>query len=507
MEWRKTEKWETDEGCIPKDEKRKHRLPAEVSAIFILLFCPSPVNAVIVSALPCGSAAPTSRSPIPMSVRVRFAPSPTGHLHVGGARTALFNWLFAKKEDGVLVLRVEDTDAARNTPAAQAAIVDGLRWLGIEWDEGPEKGGPHAPYFQSQRGTIYDAYFQKLVDSGHTYSEENGAVRFRSPREIIILPDKICGDVKIDRTEEPDLTIRRPDGSYIFHFVNVVDDIEMRITHVIRGEDHIFNTGKHIELFRALGAEPPIYAHIPLILNDDGSKMSKSDRGGAVDFYMEKAFLPAAVVNYLCLLGWSPKDDREILTVDEILPLFRWENINHSNAKFDLEKCRWFNAQYLAQLDAAAFDHLAIAWLLRQETPLPGTDSPRLVEALPLIQPKIKCITELAEHLPMLFLTDAPLDPDARAKIAGQPDIANRLTTLVAGLEAITDWTGENIQDGIATTAAGLKIKPGALMFPLRVLATGQAHGVDLLPALEWLGKTETLLRVENRMAQCLPEN
>ncbi|RYD25012.1 MAG: glutamate--tRNA ligase, partial [Verrucomicrobiaceae bacterium] len=321
-----------------------------------------------------------------MSVRVRFAPSPTGYLHVGGARTALFNWLFARREGGVFVLRVEDTDAARNTAAAQAAIVDGLRWLGLDWDEGPEKSGPHEPYYQSQRGHIYDAYFQKLVDAGHTYTEENGAVRFRSPREVIVLPDKICGDVKIDRTQEPDMTIRRPDGSYIFHFVNVVDDIEMKITHVIRGEDHIFNTGKHIELFRAFGAEPPVYAHIPLILNEDASKMSKRDQGASIQYYMEKEFLPAAVVNYLCLLGWSPKDNREILGIDEIMPLFRWENMNHSNAKFDLEKCQWFNAQYLAKLDTPSFDHLVIAWLLKQTPSLPGTDDPRLVSVLPLIQ-------------------------------------------------------------------------------------------------------------------------
>lgn len=437
-------------------------------------------------------------------VRVRFAPSPTGYLHVGGARTALFNWLFARREGGVFVLRIEDTDAARNTAAAQAAIVDGLRWLGIDWDEGPEKGGPHAPYYQSQRGAVYDAYFQKLVDGGHTYTEENGAVRFRSPKQVIVLPDKICGDIKIDRTEEPDMTIRRPDGTYIFHFVNVVDDIEMQITHVIRGEDHIYNTGKHIELFQAFGAEPPVYAHIPLILNGDGSKMSKRDQGAAVGYYQESAFLPEAVGNYLCLLGWSPKDDREILTVEEILPLFRWENMGHSNAKFDLEKCRWVNAQYLAKLDAPSFDHLAIAWLLRQTPALPGTDDPRLVSALPLIQPKIKSIPGLAEHLPMLFDGTAPIAEDARTKLASQPDLANRLTVLLTHLDNTPSWTAEDLQASVAAAAAALGIKPGALMFPLRVLTTGQAHGVDLLPALEWLGRTDSLPRLKARAALVL---
>ena len=437
----------------------------------------------------------------PAPIRVRFAPSPTGYLHVGGARTALFNWLFARAHGGKFILRIEDTDAARNTAAAQAAITDGLHWLGLDWDEGPEKGGPHAPYYQSQRAPIYDAYFQKLVDAGHTYAEENGAIRFRSPRLPILLSDKISGEIKIDRAEEPDMTIRRPDGTYIFHFVNVVDDIAMAITHVIRGEDHIYNTGKHIELFHALGATPPTYAHIPLILNTDGTKMSKRDQGAAIGYYQENAYLPAAVVNYLCLLGWSPKDDREIMSIDEILPLFRWENMGHSNAKFDIEKCRWFNAQYLARLDAPAFSHLAIAWLQHQTPTLPGTDDPRLLGALLLIHPKIKSIPEIADHLTMLFQSDAPIAEDARAKLAAQPDLPHRLAVLLAQLASTPTWSVDSLTASIATAAAALSIKPGALMFPLRVLTTGQAHGVDLLPALAWLGRADALPRLHARAA------
>lgn len=435
------------------------------------------------------------------NVRVRFAPSPTGYLHVGGARTALFNWLYARRNHGKFILRVEDTDAARNTPEALAAIIDGLRWLGLDWDEGPEVGGPHGPYFQSRRGAIYDDYFQRLVDAGLTYTEDNGAVRFRSPREVITLPDRICGEVKIDRTQEPDMTIRRPDGSYIFHFVNVVDDIEMRITHVIRGEDHIYNTGKHIELFRAFGAVPPTYAHIPLILNADGSKMSKRDQGAAVEYYIKNAFLPEAVRNYLCLLGWSPKDDREILGTEEILPLFRWEHMNHSNAKFDLEKCRWMNAQYLARKSPEAFAGLAREWLATAPEAEKFKNDARLDGALPLIQPKVKGVPEIAEHLPMLLDGDAPVAEEAKAKVTAQPDAPARLRTLLAHLDSVTDWTGPAIQAAIAAAAAELKVKPGALMFPLRVLATGQAHGVDLLPALEWLGKSETLARARKRAA------
>ena len=427
--------------------------------------------------------------------RVRFAPSPTGYLHVGGARTALFNWLFARRNGGTFVLRIEDTDAARNTPEAMAAILDGLRWLGLDWDEGPEAGGSRGPYFQSQRLKIYDDYLARLTAGGQTYTEENGAVRFRSPQEMILLPDEICGEIKIDRTTEPDMTIRRPDGSYIFHFVNVVDDIEMEITHVIRGEDHIYNTGKHVELFRAFDAAPPTYAHIPLILNQDGSKMSKRDQGAAVGYYMENAFVPEAVCNYLCLLGWSPKDDREVLPLDEVQRLFDWEHCNHHNAKFDLEKCRWMNGEYVKQQSDDAFITSCRAWLSGKKLPPPAA----LDALLCLIKPKVRTVAEIAEHLAMLCDGSAAVADDARAKILTQPDAAAKLTALTGHLDALVHWNREHIQDGVNLAANDLKMKPGALLFPLRVAITGQGPGVDLLPLLEILGKEETVTRLKAR--------
>jgi glutamyl/glutaminyl-tRNA synthetase len=410
--------------------------------------------------------------------RVRFAPSPTGYLHVGGARTALFNWLFARRHGGTFVLRIEDTDAARNTPQALAAILDGLRWLGLTWDEGPEVGGPHGPYFQSQRQSIYDGYCAKLLESGAAYTEDSGAVRFRSPRQPITLADQIAGETTIDRSEEPDMTIRRPDGSYIFHFVNVIDDLEMQITHVIRGADHLYNTGKHLELFRALGHEPPVYAHIPLILNQDASKMSKRDQGAAVDFYIRNGFVPEAVRNYLCLLGWSPKDEREVMTVDEVTALFRWENMNRANAKFDLEKCRWMNGEYVKREDDVAFAARCAAWL---------------APALALIKPKVRVASEAAEHLAMLLHGTSDIAPDARAKLASQPETKPRLAALATALAEVTSWHGSAIQDAIAAAAMTL--------FPLRVAITGHGHGVDLVPALEIIGKEETLSRLQRRSA------
>ena len=474
------------------------------------------------------------------NVRVRFAPSPTGYLHVGGARTALFNWLYARRNGGVFVLRVEDTDAARNTPEAVAAIYSGLKWLGLDWDEGPDCGGPHGPYLQSERQHLYDAALAKLEAKGLTYVEENGAVRFRSPRETVVLPDRICGEVKIDRSKEPDMTIRRPDGSYIFHFVNVVDDIDMRITHVIRGEDHIFNTGKHIELFRALDAEPPEYAHIPLILNDDGSKMSKRDQGAAVGYYVDNGFVPAAVRNYLCLLGWSPKDDREVMALEEIQTLFDWEHLNHSNARFDMEKCRWMNGEYVKAQSAEEFVRDAETWLrgapsaVDEEDPRHGvsfralvrlltggepsedeaTEVLRLKSASPLlanpgsgllagvlglIKPKVRVVPEIAEHLVMQFDPRSPVAMDAQAKVMGQADAGSRLACLAGHFEAMVHWNADHVQEGVAGAAKELGVKVGALMFPLRVAVTGQGHGVDLVPLLVLLGKEETVQRLRHR--------
>ena len=242
-----------------------------------------------------------------MSVRTRFAPSPTGYLHVGGARTALFNWLFARKHGGIFVLRVEDTDQARNTEEARKAIFDGMNWLGLDWDEGEGIGGDHGPYNQSERTAIYQKHFDTLMKAGRVY-EDDGAWRFRFERKPIVMNDLVAGEVTIDYTDEsntPDMVIRRSDGSFVFHFVNVVDDLEMKISHVSRGEDHLMNTPKHLQLFEALGVTPPQYAHIPLILNADGSKMSKRDEGAAVSDYATKGFLSPATVNFLALLGLS----------------------------------------------------------------------------------------------------------------------------------------------------------------------------------------------------------
>src|SRR6266513_1682799 len=318
-------------------------------------------------------------------MRVRFAPSPTGFLHIGGARTALFNWLYARHAGGTFILRIEDTDVARNTQEAVEVILNGLRWLGLDWDEGPLVGssrcddetpqrgvptciGNYGPYFQSQRTRIYQQHVQELKDKGLAYDHE-GAVKFKMTREPIVIPDLIVGDVTRELTDrerlDPDFVIVRSDGQPVFHLVNVVDDLEMGITHVIRGEDHLSNTAKHIALFRGFGVEAPKYAHIPLILNQDGTKMSKRDRGASLSTYMEEGYAPEAVVNYLCLLGWSPKDNREVVPIQEVIEAFDLPQILRANARFDLAKLNWLNGEYIREMNDDRFYELSLHALAR----------------------------------------------------------------------------------------------------------------------------------------------
>ncbi len=437
------------------------------------------------------------------AVRTRFAPSPTGYLHVGGARTALFSWLHARRHGGRFILRVEDTDAARNTDAAFAAILDGLRWLGIDWDEGPDVGGRHGPYRQSERRAIYDRHLLRLAEAGHTYDDQ-GAIRFRFDRGAgpTQFTDRICGPVSFDLSDpetSPDMTIRRPDGSYIFHFVNVVDDIEMGITTVMRGDDHLPNTPKHIALYRALGHEPPEFAHIPLILNADGSKMSKRDQGAAVQSYMDDGFLPEAVRNYLCLLGWSPKDDREKLAIDEVIARFDWPNLNRKSASFDLEKCRWLNGQYLQAMP------LDQAWLSARPfitgAGLPADDPERGRAILAIVRPKVRLLSELSEWFGWFEDDRLTIDPAAVDKALGDPDKLAAVRELRAQLADLKPWSGDAVQSSVAEVAARHDTKPGKLMLPLRVAVTGQTSGPDLLPLLQVIGRDSTLARIDRVLA------
>ena len=432
-------------------------------------------------------------------VRTRFAPSPTGLLHVGGARTALFNWIYARKHGGCFVLRVEDTDQSRNTEEARQVILDGLHWLGIDWDEGPEKGGDFGPYYQSERNSIYEDYLSRLKKLGHLY-EDNGAIRFRSLREKVVVEDEICGRIEFDLTNpgtHPDLTLRRPDGSWIFHFVNVVDDITMKISHVIRGEDHLSNTPKHVELYRALGAEPPRFAHMPLILNRDGSKMSKRDEGAALGTYPAGGYAPEAVRNYLCLLGWSPKENREIISIEEVISLFELNQVNRRNAAFDLDKCFWLNGQYLLQMDLARYTDLAIPFLQKAGITWPDRES--LEKVLAIMKPKVKLFKDLPEWALPFFTEEFPYDDAAVAKSLKGTDsgseAAKRLSALSEAFASLTTWDAAILETTLKETAAKLGIKTGELVHPARVAVSGRSVGPGLYEMLEILGCERTLIR------------
>jgi glutamyl-tRNA synthetase len=435
-------------------------------------------------------------------IRVRFAPSPTGYLHIGGARTALFNWLFARHYGGKFVLRIEDTDINRNTQEATAAIYEGLEWLDLNWDEGPHGGGEFGPYLQSERTELYERYLKKLQDAGHIF-EDQGAMRFRSPREHVIVDDVVCGKIDFDLSNpatHPDMTIRRPDGSWIFHFVNVIDDLEMKISHVIRGEDHLSNTPKHIEIFRALGATPPQYAHIPLILNRDGSKMSKRDEGARVEYYIRRGYLPAAVRNYLCLLGWSPKDNREKIDINEIIRIFELRNIGRSSAIFDPDKLLWLNGEYARELSDSEFYDLAVAKLKLSGVKLDDFPEKYVRDALQTCKGKINTFDELPGYCAFYFTDNFEYNPEGVAKhftVENKP----KLKAVRDALSILKKFDVAEIESTLKSTAANLGLKVGAIVHPTRLAVTGSNVGPSLYHLLEVLGKEKVIARIDRALA------
>lgn len=438
------------------------------------------------------------------SVRVRFAPSPTGLLHIGGARTALFNWLYARHMGGAFVLRVEDTDQSRNTAEAVEVIFRGMRWLGLDWDEGPDgKGGvkgDRGPYFQSQRGSIYANYLEKLQATGKTY-EDGGALKFKMPKTPGVVKDLVCGDVTFDRANEPDLVIRRKDGTPVFHFVNVVDDLEMGITHVIRGEDHLTNTQKHLALYEALGVEPPQFAHIPLILNQSGSKMSKRDDGAALEFYEKAGYLPAGVRNYLCLLGWSPGENEEIVPLDQLIQRFELKNLNRSNARFDAVKLFWVNGEYWRALPDAEFEKFTSEYLTHT-CPQSSLMEPDLRDGLrKIMREKVRTGQELADWFEPYLTEDFTYSDDARKKQFSNPDAIKLLSALLAGFTEIStsldDAKAEAVCQKVALEAS---LKPAKVIHLVRASVSGRTVGPSLFSLLTVLG----LDRVKKRLGRTL---
>jgi glutamyl-tRNA synthetase len=446
-----------------------------------------------------------------MKVRVRFAPSPTGFLHIGGARTALFNWLYARHTGGTFVLRIEDTDVARNTQAAVNVILDGLRWLGLEWDEGPVTGdatgpsrGEFGPYYQSQRKENYQRRVEALLSHGLAYEHE-GAIKFKMTREPIIIHDAVVGDVRRELTDreasDPDFVIVRSDGEPVFHLVNVVDDLEMNITHVIRGEDHLSNTARHIALFRAFGVPPPQYAHIPLILNPDGSKMSKRDQGALMTAYMDGGYLPEAVVNYLCLLSWSPKDNREKLSLAEVVERFDLSQILRANARFDLDKLLWLEGEYARELDDDRFYELAVHALGKAGLDTNNFPVAYVKAALDTCKGKIKLFTELPHYAGFYFRAEVDYDPEA-AKKDFIPENKPRLRKLRDAFAPADPFSAAKLEATLKSVAAELGVKAGVLVHPCRLAVTGRPAGPSLYHLLEVLGKEKALGRLDRALSR-----
>ncbi|MDX2226131.1 MAG: glutamate--tRNA ligase family protein [Verrucomicrobiae bacterium] len=437
-----------------------------------------------------------------MTTRVRFAPSPTGLLHIGGARTALFNWLYARHTGGKFILRIEDTDAARNTQEAVDIIMRGFKWLGIDWDEGPEVGGPYAPYYQSQRGELYKKAVQTLMDKGLAYEHE-GAIKFKLPKKKIVVPDLVIGNVEFDYTVENDLVIVRSDGSPVFHLVNVIDDLEMKITHVIRGEEHLSNTPKHLALFEALGATPPQYAHIPIILNSDGSKMSKRDerpefaRWASMQTYIDDGYAPEALRNYLCLLGWSPKDDREIVPIEEVIKLYDLPQIVRHNARFSEEKLHWINGRYLLEIiTLERFVELGLPFLEKAGLVDASTDRTYITRVLAIVKEKVKLFGDLPAWTTAFFREEVTLDPEAVEKTLKKPNALERLAQLAAAYEALAEWTVPKLEETLKALSQTHGVKTGEYIHPARVACSGKSVGPSLYHMLEVLGKDRVLKRL-----------
>ena len=454
------------------------------------------------------------------TVRTRFAPSPTGYLHVGGARTALFSWLHARKHGGQFVLRIEDTDLERSTEESVNAILEGMAWLGLDYDEGP--------FYQTHRFDRYNEIIDRLVEQGLAYRcscskerldrlreeqmarkekprydgycrtrevspDEPHVVRFRNPDEgVVVFEDLVRGTMRFDNRELDDLIIRRSDGSPTYNLTVVVDDHDMGITHVIRGDDHINNTPRQINLLRALGWDLPQYAHVPMILGDDGSRLSKRHGAVSVLQYRDDGFLPEALLNYLVRLGWS-HGDQELFSIDEMVQLFDIREVNRAPSSFNTEKLLWINQQYLKAADPAHVARLLSPHLGRLGIdPAEGPDVVAVVEAQ---RERARTLVELADISVFYWRDPEDYDPKA-AKKAFRPEAVQALRAVAERLEAVSEWARGPLHEAIQATVEALGVGFGKVGMPLRLAITGGKPAPDLDLTLELVGREASLRRI-----------
>ncbi len=487
-------------------------------------------------------------------VRTRFAPSPTGWLHLGNARTAIFNYLFARHSGGELVLRIEDTDRERSKKEYEEAIIEDLKWLGIEWDEGPDKGGPHAPYRQSERFEIYKKYVDELLEKGYAYrcfctpeeleAEREKArkegrpyrysgkcrnltpqqveeyikqgkpyvIRFRVPdgREVVF-NDLVKGEVRINVDDFGDFVIVRSDGSPVYNFVVVVDDALMGITHVIRGEDHLSNTPKQILIYEALGFPVPKFAHLPIILGEDRSKLSKRHGAVSVRQYRFDGYLPEALLNFLSLLGWYPRDGKEILSKEELIERFDISDIHNAPAVFNREKLYWMNGVYIREvLDLDDLTNRVLDYLKTYGEHLDEEDKPVaeiilskprefVKEVVSRVRDSFFTLKEFPKRAKPFFVEEFELSPDAKKHIEKvTPEVAkNIVSTFLEELGGVETLGGEDFKKLAKVVAKKLKLKPGVVFKTLRVALTGETQGVSLDLLVDVIGKEGVNRRLE----------
>ena len=423
----------------------------------------------------------------PVPVRVRFAPSPTGYLHVGGARTALFNWLFARKEGGQFLLRIEDTDKARSTHEHTQVILDGLTWLGLDWDE--------KPIFQGARLARHQQVADQLLKGGKAYMEED-AIRLRVPPGELAWEDAVHGKISFKGEDIRDFVILRADRSPLYNFAVVIDDIDMQITHVIRGDDHISNTPKQLAVYRALGAVTPIFGHVPMIHGPDGKKLSKRHGATAVGDYQHLGILPEAMRNFLALLGWSPGGDREIMSKEELRNLFSLDGILKKPAVFDTTKLEWMNGQYLTAKSAEE-----LYPLVKPELEKLGMDGnhDRVLQAITAVKTRSRTTLDIAKQVAVRldpkFVT---LDEKAQKEIAKDPaGYRAMLAATVETLKKLNDWTPTELEHVLRNLAQLREAKAGAVFQPIRIALTGGTVSEPVNELLSVVGKEAALRRLE----------
>ncbi len=458
------------------------------------------------------------------TIRTRFAPSPTGYLHVGGARTALFSWLYARHHGGAFVLRIEDTDLERSTEAAVNAILEGMTWLGLEYEEGP--------FYQTHRFDRYNEVIDELLASGHAYrcncskerldglraaAEKSGGmrgydghcrdkfvspdephvVRFRNPETgVVAFDDQVHGKVVVHNSELDDLIIRRTDGSPTYNLTVVVDDHDMGITHVIRGDDHKRNASRQINIFKALGWDVPSYAHVALIMGDDGAKLSKRHGAVSVMQYKEDGFLPEALLNYLVRLGWS-HGDQEIFSVDELIRLFDIADVNKAASTFNTEKLLWLNQHYIKAGDPAHLAHLLSYHM--GKLGIDPSQGPDLVEVVKAQQERARTLVEMAEISSFFYRDFDEFDADA-AKKHLRPVAREPLERMRAALETQADWSPEALHQLVMDVSAELDVKMGKVAQPLRVAVVGRAASPGIDVTLSLVGQAACLRRIDRAL-------